>query len=148
MNIPSNQLLRAEYYDNLKVGDTVYPAYDAKCNRITKVTISDISPDKNTITVKGEFWGGNKEIEVNFTRKIDPDFYYEVFYYAYVQYDEDEDENNLTLMQHLGIEPEEEDELKNYPNGGDYYHLYTKRHFDEWIKENILDKNYLETQLD
>lgn len=150
MNNSSNQLLRAEHYDNLKVGDKVYPAYDAKPGRITEVIITDISPDKNTITVKGKFWGeeNTPDLEVKFTRKIDLNFYNEVFYYAYVQYKEDEP----TLMQCLGIEPDqdddnEKDELENYPNGGDYYRLYTPSHFNEWIKDNILSKDHLETQL-
>ncbi len=49
-----------QYLKSIKVGDTVYPAYDGKGRRATACIVKDIRDDK--LVVEGPFWASQGKV--------------------------------------------------------------------------------------
>ena len=91
---------REIYLSSIKVGDTVYPAYDGKGGRVTPCKVISVNGD--TIMVSGVFWGQDSDespVEGTFVNGE-----------GWVKYGEE-----LTLMEMMGVTEEDEE--------GDFYEL-------------------------
>jgi hypothetical protein len=109
------------YLQNIKVGDTVYPAYDGKGGRATACKVVDIKNDK--LIVEGKFWGSDEE-ETIITASFDAETGE-----GWVVYKEGEP----TLMDYMINKQDEED--------GDFYQLIMFEGFDVnngWFTDSYL----------
>ncbi len=113
------------YLKNIKVGDTVFPAYDGKGSRATVCKVVDIKDDK--LVVVGALWG--------FKDKVITSLFSINTGEAWVVYEP----NEPTLMDYLFNKDEEGDEA------GDFYQLVTFEEFD--ASSSLFGENILSVKL-
>jgi hypothetical protein len=102
------------YLNNIKVGDIVYPAYEAKGGRATACKVVDIK--SNMLVIEGKLWASND--------KVITSLFDSVTGIGWVVYKEGEP----TLMDYLFTKKEDEEE-------GDYYRLLLPDNFTSDIFE-------------
>lgn len=115
------------YLQNIKVGDTVYPAYDGKGGRATACKVIDIR--NNKLIVEGKFWACDEEESI-ITASFDAETGE-----GWIVYKEGE----LTLMDYLFTKKEGEGD-------GDFYRLLLPDNFtsDIFEAEYLLELGFID----
>lgn len=111
------------YLKNIKIGDTVYPAYDSKGGRATACKVINIKD--NNLIIEGKLWASEDKVIIS-SFSIDTGI-------GWVVYKEGE----LTLMDYLFTKKEDE-------GPGDFYRLLLPENFtsDVFEAEYLLELGF------